>query len=166
MNHIAFTDRAFQRLGSHRACPDFNEKIAEIEHPLIHRDLNALIDSFLSDAFTVRVKEGLNDHDYKLSIAMSEIYLSAPFEGLLYPTIAMRGDADNLALLPGYVDEHVRFVSADYLWVLERSSWGPQYRLVDRCLSTDASGQLIWTGFSDRWYFEGFTSSTNFGRHG
>lgn len=162
MNHVAFTGQAFQALGSRRASPDFDEKIAGIEHPLVRRDLNAMLDSFLSDAFTVKVKEGHNDRDYKLSIAISEILRSPPFEGLLYPTIAMRADADNLALDPGYVDQHVRFVSADYLWVVGHDAQGTQVRLADRCLSADQSGGLNWTGFSDRWYFEGFMSFTTF----
>lgn len=164
LNHVGFTDRVFRALGSRRAALNFNEKFAQIVHPIINHDLNALVGRFLSDAFTVVVEEGKNEHQYKLSIAISEIHLSGEVDGLWYPTIAMHADADNLALRPAYVDRHVRFISADLLLISGHDASGPRFRLADRCSSADQDGRLIWSGFSDAWYYEGFSTNTNSGR--
>jgi hypothetical protein len=118
LNHIAFTQNAFKALGSRRSCPDFerDEKIAGIRHHLVRPARNALVGAFVAEAFTTKVEHGKNDYHYKLSIALSEVHLSDPsFDGLLYPTIAMSANADNIAFTPQYVDANVRFISADYL---------------------------------------------------
>jgi len=161
VNHIGFTPSAFNELGSRRAPPDFNVGIAHIEHPMIQRDRNKLVEEFLAEVFTVPVVSGQNDHSYKLSIAISEISLTGPgFDGLLYPTVAMSANADNLALVPQYVDTHVRFVSADYLVVTHHAPSGTQTELLDQCVFSSIGGNLEWSGYSPKWYYGGFTSGT------
>jgi hypothetical protein len=161
VNHIGFTSSAFSGLGSRREAPDFNTGIAKIEHPAIQRDRNKLVDEFLAQVFTVPVTSGQNDYAYKLSIAISEIFLTGPgFDGLLYPSVPMSANADNLALLPQYVDAHVRFVSADYLVVSDHGPNGTRTELLDRSTFSSIGGNLEWSGNSPKWYFGGFTSGT------
>ena len=79
--------------------------------------------------------------DYRLSVAVAEKMLSEiiltenveqtdsllrlkghdqkrPFDGLMYPSIAMKANGDNFALTPRYAAEHLCFLRADHFEVL------------------------------------------------
>jgi hypothetical protein len=62
-----------------------------------------------------------------------------------FVTIAVRANADNIAFKPGYIDAHVQFISADNLLITGHDAQDTGTRLLDRCLSADAS----WTASLD-----------------
>ena len=95
----------------------------------------------LSEAFTEDVSDG-EEYRYKLPIAINELLFddagSLPMNilngprseaaaGTVYPTMRMRGIADNVAILPEFVDRRMRLKFVSYVLVeamdVERSSY-------------------------------------------
>jgi hypothetical protein len=85
----------------------------------------------ISKAFTEYVRDG-KEYRYKQTIAitesMSELVLPFPepepelprinkVAGAVYPTIRMHGDADNIALLPEFVESSLKIRSVRYVRV-------------------------------------------------
>ena len=69
----------------------------------------------------------------------------------MYPTMAMKANADNFALRLTFVEEHLIFVKADYILVSGLSgdrmymSWSG----IDTAKSVSPDGTLLWTGKCD-----------------
>lgn len=137
---LGFTEKALIELGSRRDCPDFNKVIEADRFSRSYLDRRDEIHEFLAEAFTVRIKKGVNDYDYKLTIALAEIYLGSPaFDGIWYPSVATNGGGDSLALKTEYVDANLDFVSGEYGLVTA----GDGITVLDTCLP-DAIGGLVW----------------------
>jgi hypothetical protein len=80
---------------------------------------NSMAESeLLSAQFTCQVTDA-NLERYKLTVAIAELHLGTiighavpQFAGLAYPSVRASANSDNLALLPWFVDQHLRFRKA------------------------------------------------------
>jgi hypothetical protein len=98
----------------------------------------------------MHVRSG-QEYKYKLSIAMAELFLEADVDALLYPSIQMRANADNLAILPRYADKHLKFRRATFGVVDGIIDGGYVYRIVDTAESVGSDGRFAWTGTVPSW---------------
>ena len=111
VNHVGYTRMAFQTLGSNRKHAGWNT------NPLTMPggDVDRLIDEFLAETFTRFVPAG-SGYLYKVSVAISEkLLLDDKLDGLMYPTVQMKANADNFALKPRYADNNLKFLKAEYV---------------------------------------------------
>lgn len=104
---------------------------------------------------------------YKLSIAIAEkLYLGTlhmdlvgeefegerRFGGIIYPTIAMRANADNVALVPEFVDRFLNLEGVEWIRVdLEASDFKYQVTNLDFANSFTADGRIDWKGRLAHW---------------
>ena len=75
------------------------------------------------------------------------------FDGIIYPTLAMRANTDNLALLPEVEDTKLELVRTEFYHVEEVDEVNFLYKmkLVDTATSLSATGEIAWKGRGDRW---------------
>ncbi|MEI6423899.1 MAG: hypothetical protein WCP55_16915, partial [Lentisphaerota bacterium] len=120
-NNVGYTHEIFTNKGANRTCPDWgNNK----DQPSCATLENQIVTSFLAKEFTKIVPLG-EEVCYKTSVAIAEKLtqdeIAFPngkkikFAGLLYPTIAMRANDDNLAVKPEFVDLHFKLDQVEYL---------------------------------------------------
>ena len=74
-------------------------------HPEM-KDKTMLITEFLADEFG---KEEIKDHsDYLISALFADIAVSKGFDGVLYPSVRMRGRGFNVAITPEAADQKLK----------------------------------------------------------
>ena len=96
-----------------------------------------------------------HEHLYKLSIAIAESHFSNDmFGGLLFPTIAMRANADNLALKPECVDKCLSLSKVEYFRVDENDSKNFTCTLLDFADAFEGNGQILWKGRLPQWVIQ------------
>jgi hypothetical protein len=122
--------------------------------------LNALIHDYLAAKFACHIRTGCDDY-YKLTNAISQRFLQPPFRALLYPTIQMRGNTDNVVLTPQYVDDALCFVNVEYLQIKRMADFSYDVEVIDSAAAHDTAGNLQWTGRPPNWVInENFGSLT------
>jgi len=113
----------------------------------------------ISRAFTEDVRDG-QEYRYKQSIAiiesMSELALPFPepepglprmnkVAGAAYPTIRMRAAADNVALLPEFVESSLRIRSVRYVRVESADEKQSAFKLLSIAVTnTFSNGEIVW----------------------
>lgn len=127
VNDAGYHPAVLNKMGARRGPPEFTNREALVDTP--H---NQRIRRELAEAFARDVPQDHSD-EYKLTVAIAEVLLSLrvgvppaagitdprdfQFAGLTYPTIAMRRDADNIVLIPDFVDRHLTLRSVQYVRV-------------------------------------------------
>ncbi len=151
MNNIAYTATGFSQLNSDRTAPQFGDR----SHPNFKKEENQIIDDFFSQEFIKKVPKGA-EYLYKISIAIAEKHLHSEkkegvmqFDGLFYPTVKMRANAENFAIKPEFIDKHVKLQKVDFAIVHERyaiSSNDVQYKIevLDSALKFESDGNISW----------------------
>ena len=154
VNNIGYSPSVLAGLGSKRQASTWG-----VPHPHLCSSRNTLIADFLASEFTRVVPPG-NEHFYKFSIAIAEKLYIGPLHdeefdrlgGILYPTIAMRANSDNLALIPEFVD---RFLSLEAVEWIRVDSGGANLKLqvtkLDFADSFGGTGQIEWKGRLPQW---------------
>ena len=116
----------------------------------------------LSKAFTIDVPEG-KEYIYKQTIAIKEIYLDDSeippqsggpkinkVAGIVYPAMKLRGDADNVVLLPDIVDS-LKIKSAWYIKIEEADKEKSCYKyLIEGRANSFVNGQIEWEENADK----------------
>jgi hypothetical protein len=169
VNNIGYTEYAFSLLGAKRAVPSWrppalstnttvslpsvsNEEI----NRLLEQDNSAEIKEAFSKHFMrpVSVEES---HLYKMTTAIGEIHLGdikerqTQFAGILYPSVRMWANGDNLALLPWFVDRHLEFRKAVHVKIKARKETSMDVDYVDAAHGFDNNGNLYWLGRLKNW---------------
>jgi hypothetical protein len=134
----------------------FQRAKARREPPEPYRDFDAASDpqtrairEFLALEFTVP-----NPSDYRLTAALADVFLAGDdFAGIAYPTIAKDCNADNLALLPAFVDSSLRLVEAQVVLIDDVQSDGSVGGEVIARLDSVDNGAL-------KWNYSGLSSTT------
>ena len=146
-NHVGYTATTFSGLQSARTHAGWDNKPAEIPGDEISKE----IAEFLARTFAKIVRRG-EEHHYKLSVAIAEeLFLADVFDALLYPTIPMRANADNLAIKPLYVDSSLRFVKAEFVRIDRLREFGFDITVLDTATQVSEDGVLSWRGRLDGW---------------
>ncbi len=142
LNHIGFSENVSQLLQSGRA---FHSIYQFASDTLKFNDLNTFVYNFLAASFARKITREKN-FDYKLSIAITnKLIMGDMLHGVLYPSIAMNGNSDNIVLKPSYVDENLEFVGVEYLEVVASEGMKYKHETLDSATKID-KGELKWTG--------------------
>lgn len=151
---VGFNQSVLTALGGSRGAPVWTNNTAD---PLTELDLQ--IDQFLSEQFCKIVPRG-DDFLYKVSVAVAEPLFRNSFTfgdvpgykglpriaGLVYPSVATLGNADNLALLPAVVDDSFRLEFVEWSYV---EASGPDFcklKPIDCASTFGHDGEIEWKG--------------------
>ena len=150
VNHVGYTASVFQTLGSNREQAGWGPEPARVPG----EDINVQVAEFLAETFTRAVPKG-SEYLYKLSVAIAEkLFLDDMFDGLLYPTVQMRANADNFALKPRYADSHLQFLKAEFARIngidaVREFTFGID--VLDTATELTPEGTIVWKGHGDQW---------------
>lgn len=173
LNNVGYTEQVFRELGATRPLPEWQSTRGDIASgnveqvpltqfdpediaSLIASDPNRLLLETLSKYFT-RVSDGGGNAIYKITTAIGELHLgdiashSLQFAGLIYPSVRLWGNADNMALQPWFVDKHLQFRKAVHCQITEISDERVSIRTLDHANAFDADGNLVWKGRMPVW---------------
>jgi hypothetical protein len=128
MHNLEFHPQALIRIGAQADAIAMRQRVT---HPIPNESkANEKLRLKISKAFTAVVPKD-KKYRYKQSIAINEslsevVYVGsndpgAPkrpkISGTVYPALQMRGDADNAALLPEFVESSLKLISVRYVRV-------------------------------------------------
>jgi hypothetical protein len=175
VNNIGYTQYVFNKLGAKRNCPQWRPVGArlddskaiitlpgispqELQATLSH-DENAALRRALSECFMCSV-EPSKSHWYKLTTAIGELHLGKimnegrQFAGIIYPSSRMWANGDNLALLPWFVDQHIKFKKAVHIRIDNQEGAKFSISAVDSSNAFGKDGKLLWLGRIPNWTLE------------
>lgn len=143
VNNVGYTKLCFSDLKSNRECPTFGEINKGIDIP----QTNDLVKEFLSQEFSKIVPAG-KEHLYKISIAIAEkLFSDDIFDGLIYPAITMKANADNLALKCKSVDEKKIIIKCvEYIQIDAKENFKYKITVLDFTDSFQDNGTIEWKG--------------------
>lgn len=169
LNNIGYTQLAFEKLGAKRPCPIWSSSLgsshAVISLPEIQlkeqivtmgSDVNREVREALSHEFVCAVDE-TEKAKYKLTTAIGELHLGSinngpkRFAGLLYPSVRMLGNGDNLALQPWFVDKHLSFRKALHIRIDSVQDTAFSITSLDCAKNIGQDGKLVWFGRLPNW---------------
>jgi hypothetical protein len=146
LNHVGYSRDVFSRLGSARRDHSWSDRPIDD-----HGEANAEVAAFLADAFAQRVATQ-ERYRYKLSAAIAEKLFDADlFDGLLYPSIAMQANSNNVAIKPRYADQHLRFVRAEFARIDIVRDLQFDITVLDTAVALGDDGTIEWRGRLDNW---------------
>lgn len=143
LNHIGFTSKTALSLNSKRPLQSIYEWVDTTKN---QHELNGFIYDYLTEVFIRKIPEEQN-YLYKLSIAIANHLLNHPaLSGLMYPSISMFGNTDNIVLKPEYVDKSLEFVAVEFVEITGLINDVFQYQVLDTAAEVDNDGIIQWTG--------------------
>lgn len=151
LNRVGFTKESSVYLGSKReldklyAPAAFLEELSEAER---------MVNDFLAKWFVRKISPE-EAESYKLTAAIANILMGGGvFAGLVYPTVKMFGNADNLVLDPKFVDCSLELVTIEYLEITENAGINFKTELLDTAVTWDEAGNIEWTGRELGWRYQ------------
>lgn len=163
VSNIGYSDEVFRKLGSARQASPW----WQFDLPQTRLTANSLIANFMASEFARVVNPG-EEHLYKLPIAIAEkLYLDTlhpdPVDskidgmnqigGIVYPSISMRANSDNVALVPEFVDRFVSLEAVEWIRIdKELHDFKFQVTNLDFANSFSSDGQIEWKGRRANWF--------------
>lgn len=148
LNHIGFTGECSSLLNSNR---DLNRIYDFVKKMNNFSNLNNLVHSYLASKFTQKINAG-EEYKYKLTIAIGrKLMMGDFFVGILYPTIAMSGNADNIAIKTDFADSKIDFVSVEFVKITEKKGFKYSFDILDSATKFDNKGNILWLGRALQW---------------
>lgn len=151
LNRVGFTKESSISLGSKReldklyAPAGFLEQLSEAER---------MVNDFLANWFVKKISPQEADL-YKVTAAIANILIGGGvFAGLVYPTVKMFGNADNLVLNPKFVDRSLQLVSIEFLEITENAGINFKTELLDTAVEWDKAGDIEWSGRELGWSYQ------------
>ncbi|MDP8269370.1 MAG: hypothetical protein P9L97_11650 [Candidatus Tenebribacter davisii] len=148
VNNVGYHPDVFSSLSSIRACPDWqNDNEIKKQSPA-----NKIIKEFFSKEFARKIVDD-REYLYKISIAIAEHHFQQNiFAGLLYPTLALKANTDNLVLKPDIVEKYLRLLKVEYVLVEEVINNDKfKIQIKDFANSFDLDGLIHWKGRLPQW---------------
>jgi hypothetical protein len=165
VHNVGYTQFVFDQLGAKRPLPvwtgDWKHRRLEIpdeqlvreeQASLLSHDENGQLLEALGHTFMSNVREN-EEYKYKLTVAIAEAFLlrivenqAQQFCGLLYPSVRMAANGDNLALKPECVDAHLEFLKAKHITIDEKKGNSITFTIVDFADTLSQDGYLEWKG--------------------
>lgn len=143
VNHAGYTHTTFVRLGSVRKYqPRYRCSTADEE-----------ISAGFADLFTRKMDVEHEGRLYKLTSTIAD-FLTEPadqLDGLIYPSVAMRANSDNLALKPRYADRHLKFEKAELIRIDSIDDFSYKVTVLDTAKALGDDGSILWRGRSEGW---------------
>lgn len=167
VNNIGYSREVFSELKSKRKPPtwiDGKNGKSSIFIPLgdynqlnkiITNDENEYIKIELSRLFMKKIEEDAEFY-YKLTSAIAESHLGKinevdKFDGIMYPSVRMWANSDNIALFPQFVDNYLQFTRAIRVRIDSLNPTGFDISNIDCAREIDESGALRWLGRRLNW---------------
>jgi hypothetical protein len=171
VNNIGYTEFAFKQLGAKRTLPNWGppqapnsteatvtlpEMPKEARDVALSKDQNREIKEAFSEYFTRKVSAD-ESFLYRLTVAIAEMHLGTivnhktQFAGILYPSIRMWANADNVAVLPWFVDGQLEFRKAVHVRIKNRTETAIDIDYLDAAHEFDDTGKLKWLGRVRAW---------------
>jgi hypothetical protein len=180
VNNVGYTEFAFQQLGANRAVPTWEPlkppgstestvSLSTLPPDVVSAALSTDESRELKEAFSkyfMREVSSAESFRYKLTAAIGEMHLgyiateSTQFAGILYPSVRMWANGDNLALLPWFVDKHLEFRKAVHVRIKGRSATSIDIDCQDAAHEFDTAGKLKWLGRIQGWSVPPLGSAT------
>lgn len=150
LNHIGFTEEVKEKLKSNRKLDEIYDFVNETNN---FNDLNEMVHAYLGYLFSRPIPEGEEVLYYKVTSVLANIMMQADIiNGLIYPTVQMRGNADNILLKPEYVDKHMEFVNVEYIHINEAKDNSFSIDRVDSATAkTLQNNKITWSGRPLQW---------------
>jgi hypothetical protein len=163
VNNIGYTKFLFEALGAKRPLPTWtgdqtHQKLTLPDEAALRAEFSVLrshddsreIREALSKAFMANVGDN-GQYKYKLTAAIAELHLGndqspVQFSGILYPTIRMAANGDNLALKPERASSHLEFFKAKHIKIDDRNGDTISFSIIDFADSVLDDGNLRWKG--------------------
>jgi hypothetical protein len=155
VNNVGYTDSVFRNLKSNRAVPNFS--FGKRPHDKVLDEANVLVQNFLAKRFS---QKNLNDNFllYNLTNAIAEKHFSesdgvegAKIKGLMYPTILMEANADNIAISQITVDkDYLIFDTVEYVEIVEVKDNVYIYRILDVAFKV-IEERIQWKNLDCNW---------------
>jgi hypothetical protein len=171
VNNIGYTEFAFSQLGAKRSVPSWGPaqpSLATETNISLSMRPKEQVDQLLETDVSAGIKEAFGSYFmrsvgptetelYKLTVAIGEMHLgtiqnhSDQFAGILYPSVRMWANGDNVALLPWFVDSHLEFRKAVHIKIKETRDTNFEIDYLDAAHGFDAGGNLKWLGRLQNW---------------
>ena len=146
LNRVGYTDKTFRQLKSARQVPDYGGLPSEN-----YDDVGLLVNDFLAEVFCEVVPED-QPWRYKISVAIAEALVSSDhFDGLLYPTVPMWGNADNIALKPASATAKLKPIRVEYVVVTKVQLPTMSFDTIDEARFFGPDGAIGWLGHVGQW---------------
>lgn len=153
LNNIGYAKELFKSLHSKRE----ESEIEKTRNNCKISDIDDKIYKYLSTEFMKKVKVGY-EYEYKTSIAIAECLLYSEskdafnLDGLLYPTIMMRGNADNVVLNRNYLtQENVELKKVEFIRIDEIKEFSYKVKTIDFATEFTSDGRILWKGRTPHW---------------
>jgi hypothetical protein len=171
VNNIGYTEFAFQQLGAKRVLPTWESPKApgstestvslstlppDVVNVALSNDESRELKEVFSKYFMRNVTSD-ESFRYKLTVAIGEMHLGSiathntQFAGILYPSVRMWANGDNIALLPWFADEHLEFRKAVHVRIKGRTATSFDIDYLDAAHEFDGAGKLKWLGRTRAW---------------
>jgi len=149
LNTIGYNPEVLRQLDSSREENEIpGDKLADDESRG-----NFMMRKYFSKLFTKRVPEN-EKHRHKLTAAIAENWRSGPpIDGIMYPTVRMWGNQDNLAIETEVVDKAIEPISAEFIEMQGKEDKEIEKETLDTC-TTIENDELQWNGHGYRWELE------------
>ena len=154
VNNVGYTDQTFKTLNSVRENQNWNKNGNAHPETLIVE--NILVQDFLAKCFSQPISKNQTEL-YKLTIAIAEKhYVADIFGGLLYPTIQMRANGDNLALRTSFIEGGgLEFIEAEWIEVIKLHDFKYDINVLDWSNSISKDEKIEWKGRLPQWTIKG-----------
>ena len=151
VNNVGYVDKTFEQLKSGRKNGNWWDYLGPIPKEK-KQDQNFIIRDYLASKFSRPIANDYNDY-YKLTIAIAEHHFSSDiFDGLIYPTIQMRGNADNFAVKKSFVDSGgIELVDVYFIEITEIHDFEYKINRLDWANSILPNGDIEWKGRLPQW---------------
>lgn len=159
VNNIGYTKFVFDQLGAKRPCPEWKTpqptsgtstiEIPRADDEFLRNKLPGEADDQLRfELGKLFMNKDSNLNNYKLTAAIAEAHLGeiSPFAGVLYPSVRMWANGDNLALKPEFVDRNLTLKRATRVRIDDRTATTINVSYHDCARKFDADGRLNWLG--------------------
>lgn len=170
VNNIGYTEENFKTLNSNRESPKWDSA----DNDTATKDeLNSYVRNYFAKTFSQIVSKN-NLNLYKLTITIAEKHYSEDensnvlFGGILYPTIPMNANGDNLVIRQSFIDEgNLEFMEAEWIEIKNVHDFKFDVDVLDWSNSISSTGKIEWKGRLQLWDVfpdEGFYFATENGR--
>lgn len=142
LNHIGFTKEVTDMLKSKRDLTSIHDFVETTKKS---STLNEYVYNFLGSSFAQKI-DIENSHLYNLTNAIANKLLTGDvFNGILYPSILMFGNADNIVLKPEVFDKVLEFVSVEFVNITVATDSEYKFTGIDSAVQIE-NNTIKWTG--------------------
>jgi hypothetical protein len=147
LNHIGFSSEVEKILSGKRDL----EKIYEfVEKTKNIGDLNTKVYNYLANQF-IRIVSPNDNYLYKISAAISKKLSGGIIDGIMYPSVALNTNSDNIVLSPESVDGKFKLISIEFMKLISLNNNDYKMKTLDTATTISDSGEIEWSGRTLSW---------------